>query len=248
MRINCNIDLAKAVRAGFNTDCREASVTIDPAQLTELEREALADQLSDRDGKLTWRYESLTMPTSDALLASIRRRADAMAESKREVAEREQAAREHAAAAVASGAQFVSEYGYDGYPCPKGYHSNHYGDYKAAYDAVPGVKEARAEARRVMDEKAAADRAAVEALKKSREDARALLADEIAKLTKERDGYKRDRDILADFISEIPVDALHGTAKRLAAEHTETAVEEIENKLESASPYKVFERDDDSDE
>lgn len=244
MRIRINIDAAKAIKAGFNTDCRTAVVEIDPAQLEPEERTALADQLYQAGGvggELTWKYESLA-PTSDDLLASIRRLAADRAAKQQESAARQAAAREHAAAAVAAGPEaFRPEpFRSNNYPHPDGYIFSHYGDYKAAYDAAPGVQEARATiGRLVADEQAAAKTAVA--------DARLLLADEIGRLNSAVAGYKSRLDTVSEFCSKIPQDALRGGLKSMVDDESTTRLDDLRAEIAAAATVLIFE-DDDSDE
>ena len=74
-------------------------------------------------------------------------------------------------------------------------------------------------------------------------EARTLLADEIGKLTAERDKLSQQRDELSAFLVAIPLDALRGTVKRLVSGESEIA--ERINLIEDASSEWIFSNRDD---
>lgn len=70
--------------------------------------------------------------------------------------------------------------------------------------------------------------------KRRRKQAEALLASELKQLAEAR----ADRNTLANFLREVPQDALRGTAKRLAVDNG--SVEDVIRSVEDASPYVIF--------
>lgn len=84
--------------------------------------------------------------------------------------------------------------------------------------------------------------AAEEEQKKKLAEARELLKSDL----EERDNLKKRLEILGDFLSEVPLDALQGTAKKIA--HSDEAIESLKEKIEDASPNWIFSRRDDEDE
>jgi len=184
---------AAVVRAGSDPG---ATIELDLSTASTEDRQIIAQAATiaydSRDygrerGWLAVDAHAATDATPEAIAAAIRasqaeqaaRDAAARAESEA----RQTAAYEHAAAAVA-GPQDAWEDGDSRvYPHPDGYHCSHYDDYRAAYDAVPGVAECRAEAR-ARDEQRRASRAAED--RAGRDAALAALPPEIRELVAPR--------------------------------------------------------------
>lgn len=81
-----------------------------------------------------------------------------------------------------------------------------------------------------------------EAEKQKREEAKLILAKEIAQLAE----YKERVDILSEFIAEIPLDSLRGTLKKIVS--SETEIENLKKKIENASSQWVFDNRNEEDE
>jgi hypothetical protein len=107
---------------------------------------------------------------------------------------------------------------------------------KDALDLKKAVRDAeRAERQAKID----AEDAAKAELAQKMADARLLLAGELKRLA-----YVADkRQTLAEFLAEIPQDALRGTLKKIAS--GSAAVAALEKTIEDASPVTIFEDDSD---
>ncbi len=103
------------------------------------------------------------------------------------------------------------------------------------WQAKQAEKEAAAEAR--------------EAEKLAAEEAKAAARELLKKELGEIESLKDYRATLSQFLSKIPLDALQGTAKRMAGATDSEAVDELREKVESASTEWVFSnRDDEEDD
>lgn len=97
------------------------------------------------------------------------------------------------------------------------------------------------EARKAAEAEAAAEK------KRKLAEARELLSGELSALTKKVDAAQTDRGTLGRFLSHVPQDALRGALKLYTAAIGDDALSECQEKVENASPYTVFEDEDDED-
>jgi hypothetical protein len=179
----------KCVYAEVGTDARRAAVVrtgrdpgsvveLDLAELPESDRAIIAAEAvptsNASDAGLRVEAKGARDTTAEAVAEYLRARQAQRAEEARkdqqEREQREREAREHAAAAVADPDTRWTG-GYCDYPCPEGYDSE-YRSYRAAYDAVPGVKECRERARQKREQARAAAEAAAKAAEAARQAAK----------------------------------------------------------------------------
>jgi hypothetical protein len=100
---------------------------------------------------------------------------------------------------------------------------------RAAYQAEKSARQAKQEAEQQAEEQR----------KQKLAEARNLLAAELKELAEVKD----DRRVLAEFLAKVPQDALRGTLKRMAS--SESAIADLEKKVEDASPVVIFDEDSD---
>jgi hypothetical protein len=108
---------------------------------------------------------------------------------------------------------------------------------KTAFESIAAKREewlarqAALQAEREAAEKLKAEKAA------KLEEAKILLKD----IIDERDRLKNKLSTVCGFLSEVPLDALRGTVKRLVS--SDDKIDEYEQKIEDASPEWIFDRE-----
>ena len=75
-----------------------------------------------------------------------------------------------------------------------------------------------------------------------------VLKDELATMQAQLTSAIKDRVTLADFLSDVPQDALRGTLKAKIADGSGDRIHELQKLVEDASPYQVFRKQEDDEE
>jgi hypothetical protein len=239
MKIKFNVDKAGAIKGGYN-EAGEITLDVDVAAVGQEDRELIAKSLdyhggvstitAPRSGRVV--YVRANAPTRDGLLAALRvawgEVAALEAERDRaEAAELELTEREDAKALA--GRLLKKRFN-----APGSWEIDHGDGWRVLNYAKGRESELKtrnspewAEWVREIDRKNREEVAAAELQR---------LRDSLAQAT-------ADRKTLAEFLAEVPQDALRGTVKRLAT--SGESIAEIEKKIEDASPVTIFEDDED---
>ena len=252
MRLQVQIDICEAIRLGLNAPAKTASMDLEPQMLTQDERDVLSAYVTIETPPLLLGFR-LPAPTLEFLKKALATKVKESIEKRAAKQERENEATAHAMAAIEVGPTAFAKHQY---PHPDNYTRDHYQDYRAAFDAVPGISELRQKAERLKEE---AKRAAEAELARAEE----LLAPTINNLKQQCENLdqrlkeaKADAKTLANFLSWVPEDAKRGALKAMAEKKSASTMAELADHIEAASPagIDIFEaaeaeyEDDDSDE
>ncbi len=245
MKITFTVDRAAAIRGGFNQDGK-ISLDVDVSKLDQADRDLLAKSL-DYDGNVTKVvaplstrvvYISAEAPNAMGLVLAVRaawEKVAAMDAEYRRKQDEELALTEREDARALAGRRLKQKYAAPGmWEIDHGdgqrvlnYAKDREGELKTrnSPEWAAWVKE--------IDQKNREELAAAELQR---------LKERIVEVDKDRRMLDKDRRTLAEFLAEIPQDALRGTLKRLAV--SEESIAAMESKIEDASPVTIFEQDE----
>jgi len=116
----------------------------------------------------------------------------------------------------------------------------------AAFDRVDAMRQEHLAKEAKRNAEAEAKRVEKEEREAKMVEARKLLARELSLA----DDYKAERNLLAEFLSNVPVDSLRGALKTLARKRNGETVEALEKSIEDAAPlpFYIFEREDEDED
>lgn len=119
----------------------------------------------------------------------------------------------------------------------------------AAHSVVRSKRQERLAKENARKEKWRLEKEEEERKERLRNDARQVIKDELENLNKKLKDALADRSKLSKFLSRVPLDALRGTCKRIAADDSKTA-EDVEKEVEEASSCWIFpnREDEENDE